>query len=711
MGTFIKSIAFQNFYNYYGDFKENIYTFKEGINIINADNNMGKSKFYNGFLWLLRDNVYDSDDDVVRLVSDSWSKMMSGRASHESNDFVMGVQVNFENDGVNYKVTKHCRCVKDGETWNYIPGTDVTITDENEDLPIMDADRKQDAIRKMIPADMEKYSLLQGESMEQLVDLSSKDGLVRTINALADINNLIQMCALANDLVAEAKKSQKEEEKKNNSANSELTQLQQDRDNYEKWIDDANAKISIAREECTKAKEEEQRIESEFLSSKKRLQLGQEYKRELGILDNLKNEKEKLELSVTSRIFDENCPWLLMGLAEELDEFDELRTELVTAITTENIKKNPEILLPKDSPDTPSLKRMLDRCHCEVCDREAPKDSAPWLHIKKLYDRPRKAMHASDSFLQFYGDMQMEVGRYRTTIPTIAADYDNYLQSIYDLGDQIEAQQDVVLKKQDELALVGAEDSSEDHDRKILSDYNQARATIKAKNDLIQKYTNNIKLWESNLEKVKKDIERKQNSAPVKKAEEIYNTLVEVQRVFENTKERIFNEIVSHLQDTANTMYKGLTNGSQTLGGVLQFERQDDGTVRVNVLNAAGEELTGNGKGFKRMKQLAIVMSIISSKIGNKRFDYPFISDAPFSEFGANLINNFLSIAPGVFRQSIIMIKDLSDSTQRDLITPAGKLISEKMKSGEIKGTFYVNYNEELEDSSNMATKKMCYSE
>lgn len=711
MGTFIKSIAFQNFYNYYGDFKDNVYAFKEGINIINADNNMGKSKFYNGFLWILRDTVYDSDDDVVRSVSDSWSKMMSGKASHESNDFVMGVQVNFENDGVNYKVTKHCRCVKDGETWSYVSGTDVTITEENEDLPIMDADQKQDAIRKMIPADMEKYSLLQGESMEQLVDLSSKDGLVRTINALADINNLIQMCALANDLVAEAKKSQKDEERKNNSANAELTQLQQDRDNYEKWIADANAKISLAREESTKAKEKEQRIESEFLSSKKRLQLGQEYKRELGVLENLKNKKEKLELSVTSRIFDENCPWLLMGLADELSEFCELRTELLTAITTEKFKKNPEILLPVDSPDPLSLKRMIDRCHCEVCDREAPKDSKPWLHIKKLMDRPRTAAHASESLMPFYDDLQMEVGRYRSTIPTIEADYDNYLQKIYDLEDQIVAQQDIVTKKQDELALVGAEDSSEDHDRKILSDYNQARATIKAKDELIQKYLNNIRLWEGNLEKVKKDIEKKQNSAPVKKAEEIYNTLVDVQHVFENTKERIFNDIVSHLQETANNMYKGLTQGSQTLGGELHFERQDDGTVRVNVLNAAKEELTGNGKGFKRMKQLAIVMSIISSKIGNKRFDYPFISDAPFSEFGANLINNFLNIAPGVFRQSIIMIKDLSDSTQRDLITPAGKLISEKMKSGEIKGTFYVNYNEELSDSSNMATNKMCYSE
>ena len=55
MGTIIKSISFHNFYNYYGSYEDNTYTFTEGINIINADNNMGKSKFYNGFLWILRD--------------------------------------------------------------------------------------------------------------------------------------------------------------------------------------------------------------------------------------------------------------------------------------------------------------------------------------------------------------------------------------------------------------------------------------------------------------------------------------------------------------------------------------------------------------------------------------------------------------------------------------------------------------------------------
>ena len=92
MGTIIKSISFQNFYNYFGSYEDNTYTFTEGINIINADNNMGKSKFYNGFLWILRDEVYDSDEKKIFPVSEQYFKMMSGKARREKSELTMGVQ-------------------------------------------------------------------------------------------------------------------------------------------------------------------------------------------------------------------------------------------------------------------------------------------------------------------------------------------------------------------------------------------------------------------------------------------------------------------------------------------------------------------------------------------------------------------------------------------------------------------------------------------
>ena len=109
------------------------------------------------------------------------------------------------------------------------------------------------------------------------------------------------------------------------------------------------------------------------------------------------------------------------------------------------------------------------------------------------------------------------------------------------------------------------------------------------------------------------------------------------------------------------------------------------------------------------MKQLSIVMAIISSKIGNKQFDFPFISDAPFSEFGNNFINNFFIVAPKVFTQSIILIKELYDPRTENFLNNLGDQILEKMKKGDIPGTFYVNVIKEKADTANLVTDNKCY--
>ena len=712
MGTLIKSISFQNFYNYYGSYEDNTYTFTEGINIINADNNMGKSKFYNGFLWILRDEVYDSDEKKYYPVSASYFKMMSAKARYESPELEMGVRIIYENDGITYNVCKSVLCKKQDDEWDYQARTDVMKTEGNNDLPLLDKDEKLAAIRCLIPAEMEKYSLLQGESMERLVDLSTLDGLEKTINVLADINNLIKMCGLASELVKQAKKSYQDEEKRNKEADEGIIRLRQERDNYEKWIEEAKEKIELARKESVEAKEKEQQYESDFFSSKKRIQLRKEYDEECKKLKELKDKHEQQELSITSRLFDENCPWLLYGLVGETSDFDDYRIALTKQIAKKEIQENPDIMLPEGSPDAPSLKRMLEHQWCEVCNREAPRGSEPWLHIKKVMERPKEPMRVSDSFMQFYGDIQKSTGRYETTIPKIADDYTQYMSEIFNLEEQIEQQVKVVEAKENELTLVGSETSTDDDDRRVLAGYNQAKKTHEEKEEEIQRYTSKIDLWQKGLDKAMKELDKRQGSAPIRKAKQLYEDMQVVESIFYKTKERIFEEIVSKLQVSANEMYGALTKGNQTFGGTLNFVRQENGTVKVSVTNSFGDELFGNGTGFQRMKQLAIVMSIISSKVGNKSFEYPFISDAPFSEFSLNFIRNFFDVAPNVFRQCIIMIKDLCEPNNPELlITKHGEDIAEKMRTGEIKGTFYVNYPEERADASNLVTKKKCYSE
>ena len=706
MGTIIKSIAFENFYNYYGSFEDNTYEFTEGINIINADNNLGKSKFYNGFLWILKDEVYDSDEKRLCSVKDSYIKMLSNKARRESNPVEMGVRVVYENGGILYTITK--TVMFDGDTAK--PYCEVIKTDSNGDLPIPALEDQKEAIRRMIPADMERYALLQGESMERLVDLSTLTGLAETVRTLADINNLIIMCDKAKIMVKNAKKDKEIEEAKHNSADSALGKLQQQRKEYEDWIEQAIEKIGIAKQEIAEANKVKESIEAEFLNSKKRIQLRAEYEKEDGELTKMRKRKEEMELSITSRIFDENRPWLLWALEDEITIFDGLRVDFIGQQWEKQITENPDILLPEGSPDVPSLRRMLRREFCEVCGREAKKDTDAYKHIEMVLNRPRKSVLQSDGALgQFYGDLQMQVGNYRQTIPVIEEEYEKFMAEIDELGELIERQEAIVQQKLDELALVDKEDASEDSDRKVLSTYTQAKETIRKKTEEIDIYSSRIDRWKAGLEKTISDIAKKQDNSDVMSADNFYQEMQNLEALFLATKERIYSKLVERLQDESNKMYRDLTARNHTMGGVLQFQKREDGTLKVVVINDAGEELTGNGTGFQRMKQLAIVMSIISSKIGNHQFDYPFISDAPFSEFSINFIENFFNKAPSVFRQSIIMIKDLCDPNNPLLINNFGKSISDKMKNGEIKGTFYVNYTKDKTDNSQIVTLKKRY--
>ena len=51
---------------------------------------MGKSKFYNGILWVLRNKVYDSDSRRMVNAETSYLKMASGKAINQDENFDMG---------------------------------------------------------------------------------------------------------------------------------------------------------------------------------------------------------------------------------------------------------------------------------------------------------------------------------------------------------------------------------------------------------------------------------------------------------------------------------------------------------------------------------------------------------------------------------------------------------------------------------------------
>lgn len=712
MGTIIKSVAFENFYNYYGSYEANEYQFKAGINIVNADNNMGKSKFYNGFMWMLRDQVYDSDIKAFVDANESLVKMASGKAKAEDLFFKVGFRVIFTNADVEYTVEKYSNfSTSDGELLHTPSMMSVLKKENNADTPVLDKDEQMDIINKVfIPLSIRNYALLQGESMDRLVDLSSKKALSDTIDTLAGISILKGICDTSRKMAKMADSLYQTKDSENSKNDTAKQREKVRRTTFVQNIEKLKEEIEAAKDEFNAAKRKKEELVAYISNSNKRVGIRSKLEANTIAIKDTKKNIDDIEMSITKSLFNEENPWLLMGMQDELETFDAKREKHIGEVARMNDDGALVIMLPEGSPDTSSLERMLKTEVCEVCGQRAHKGSDAWNHIKMILDRPKKISTTRNDFKDFYGMLQKSASSYLMSIPRLGSKIEDVkvrLDKMKDNLDELEEKKNDIFTELNNAG--GNADNSEYNDRNIVADYRRVNSVITEKENEINGKNKMVAKMEDALAAINQKLSSYKKAADVEKYEEFAQVLAKINTVIEETKDDIFGRTIEALAQNANEKYKALTSGNQSSGGILDFQRDHD-IVNVTIRDVNNGEITGLGTGFQRMKQLAIVMAVISSKIGDeKMFDYPFISDAPFSEFGENFINNFFAVAPEVFSQSIIMIKELYDPNADDLLTPFGRRILDKMNKGQIRGTFYVNVIEEKADTTGLVTTHKCY--
>lgn len=712
MATIINSVAFENFYNYYGSYSHNEYRFKPGINIVSADNNMGKSKFYNGFMWLLQNQVYDSDIKAFTDANESLERMASGKAKAEDDKFKVGFKVVFTNGGIEYTIEKYSMFTRqNGELSHTESQMSVIEKNNNGDTPIMDKDEQQDIINRVfIPLTLRSYALLQGESMDRLVDLSSKKALSDTIDTLAGISILKGICETSKKLVKKAEDLYQIKDSEISANDSAKRRDKEKRNLFVANIERTKAEIENAKDEISAAKRRKEELDAYISNSNRRIEIRSQLDRNSIGIDREAENIKRIEASITGYIFDEENPWLLMGLSDELDYYDAKREKHIGDIAQQNNDGALIIMLPEGSPDTSSLERMLKNERCEVCGQPAAKHSAAWEHIKLILDRPKKISTTRNDFGQFYGSLQKSASSYSRSIPKLEDKIEEVreqLDAIKETLAELETKRDEIFTELNNAG--GNADNSAFSDKVIIHDYDMVNNIISKKEREIVDKQRMVATWENSLDVVNRTLASYKKDTSIQKYEEFAKLMKQIEAIIVQTKDDIFDRTIEALAHEANAKYVALTKGNQSSGGRLSFERNHD-VVNVSIRDVQNGEITGLGTGFQRMKQLAIVMAIISSKIGEeKKFDYPFISDAPFSEFGENFISNFFREAPSVFTQSIIMIKELYDPNAKDFLTTLGRKILDAMKAETIPGTFYVNIIEERADTTGLVTSHKCY--
>ncbi|RYU91805.1 ATP-binding protein [Emticicia agri] len=711
MASIINQISFQNFFNYYGPLEDNTYEFSTGVNIVVADNGGGKSKFFNGFLWIFYDEILDSDTKTRKTIKNQAVKVCSDKAKYEAivNDLIdCNVAIEFSDNRFRYRICKGFRIKKlksdasliDGSDWQvFFKGLEVSKRDIQllEFHEVYDEDEQRRILDKLIQPNLREYSLFQGEEIDKLIDFNQADSLNRAVKTLTDINKYEELEKITKYVADRAEKDLNEKVSSNDTASQNYMIKLGEKEKKKTSLTHELEKLKSYEHSYTENKAEVDRLETLNENAEARKDFDDKIKEQNNKFKSIKEDYDRLVEKLNERFFDGNFGWIAMGCGKEIVSFKEklnrYREERIlkkAAILSED-KHNHINLLPPDSPDTVTLQTMIEREHCYVCNREAKKDTEEWKHIVSLLYRKESGQNKSVQIFKndlndFFGDIQLGAQSYVGRIEGIENSILRTREKEQDLLDRITKVKDKIKSLKDERShlIIGDEDNMTDA-RQIMAQYRGALSRLQKSEDDIVKSKTTIESLNDLIRKDEFELSRMRPQDTPKEYEIHLDIASDIRNAAQRTRVRVFNDMILKLEKEANQHFQNLIKYNELAGGILKFDKNPRGTIDFNYVDEEGNEVSGASEGFQRMKVLAVLMAIIS--VNPYGYLYPLLADAPLSAFGQGFIKGFFEETEKVFPQSIILIKDLYDIESENKLNKLGN----ELLNNDSVSTIYLN--------------------
>lgn len=712
MASIINKISFENFFNYYGSFDSNTYELEEGVNIIVADNGAGKSKFFNAFLWLFTDQILDSDTKTKVSIKNACLKILSDKAKVETpigESVNCGVMVEYTSGTrKKYQIIKSFTAkriderISNENSWQFIINN-VEVNETELVLhrykPVYDEGEKKQVIDRLIMPAFRKYSFLQGEEVDDIIDFSKKESIEEAVENLTEIKQYENIHNLLKSFKDIAFKDLQKKRKESSAQNDRYDNAVVEKEKFESFIEQEESKLKQWQNTYESAKKEKEDLDKQYSNAEKRKELDDKLKPLRRKLKEKKEEFEEFLDRINNRFFDGNFAWIAMGLEDEVGKFNMLKEQFVEKRYQKKalleVEKNPNDyfhVMPVGSPDAASLQKMIKDEHCYVCNRPAKEGTPEHEHIILMNKRPnnntQETSFVKNNLNNFFGNIQINAQPFYTKMDQVRDSVIRTKQKEEELKASIDR-----LKKQikalesDRSAIVIAGHDDELSAQDIISSYNTAvRQMENARNKIDDTILPRIKNYKSQLKSIVSELNSLSKDNDIPSAyQENYEIFQDLEESAQKAKERVFDEMISLLEQHANIHFKNLIKNNDLAGGILKFEKNPSGTIDFNYIDSKGNIVSGSSEGFQRMKKFSVVMAIISAN--NALYNYPLLADAPISAFGEGFTEGFFDAIGHVFPQSIVLVKELYKREDEMKINELGK----RLRDDERVKRMYVN--------------------
>lgn len=721
MALIISKIELNNWFGYKGTYEENTFEFSDGVNIIVASNDIGKSKLHNGFRWILSDRVILKNDlnqyslEVISLQNiqeilnhDISLKLKNGEST------TMGVRLTFKDidsrgDVKLRRITKEIICKKDVNR--------ITITEPRYSVHrfvrenIRTAPESfDDMVKKIIRPNLLNFFLVQGESLEYLTPLKGQS-LRTTINNLVSLSELDRTSETSIKLAKYITSLRQDIEKNENRKSKQADE------NVERKNDLENKITSIKETDLIDVNSFINECNETILKFKAQADIAESQKALKERIDQFNNKIDVLEGRINSnyRNLDDNYInqgfWLSKltddseyksGLSEIKNEFRDFSAKRRTELDDKLSEREQRMLfaLERDQPRPMILKRMLDEGTCFVCSQDIKNEGRLYME-EKLIPFFKKELNKNDDELNKYDDLN-----------SLYLKLEGYLNKFKDLDDKFlkdkveqivsleENKRDLVFEKE-EFVKENGMISDEEIDHVSLDTYDQA-ITDKVK------YMSERTALEKKLEMLEADLKSiriikiEEDSKKLKTAKNLELFGNDVKEVLVEVKKNAYKEFAQDLENIVNKKFKEFSKGNskfekQKIKVEFELNHLNQPDFEIKVVDQFGNNLSQGGGASQALRQLAVVFGLIEKAEGN--VDYPFIADAPTSNMTHALTETFFKYQlENASTQNILITKEFWDD-QKNSLNIMGERVLERISKFENAKMSAIVYNDQLTKS------------
>lgn len=665
----IKNIKINNFQSYY---KEQVIQFTEGLNLIIGKGGKGKSKFFNAFNWVLFGRIYLTDIGWCVLRDNFWFTTTKGQKGMNGYKFVneraleeavggnvtVSVAIEIEDDEDNlYIIERSANAVNDNSFWaiksqllkvsyDTITGTKVSHEAEAEDV-----------IDNLFNKDIRNYIWFQGETLSSLIDFRNRETLksaVKHISYFPYYEKLSAIISKSKDIIV------KRENNAIKAANKQNADLKSLITNIEKY------NLFIEKEEANKAKIEQDinTISVALTDDENKLGGLATYAKVVKEYSEADAEFSRLtsEMSVSDNFQRDKLPklWILRGVDDMIND----AKNIINSYMSEEYSVPEKKYL--DNPSRAKLEEIIRDKRCFVCGTAVTEGSEALHYIQermRLQDEYLKEMDEYTSKMQFTKQFNMLVGKIQDypdallislrSIDKQWKDSDEAIRKLMATRKRVTERKKAIDEKIEEIKRkTGVDPKAQAGNAEYLTtSVHASRSNLERRRRALEVSNQSIANFKSELKALEKDFEKlgKKDKTIEKVPEtEWKNLSIFLEDICKRVQERARKELLKKIEHRANQFYQKFTEHDNGYKGSVKIN--EDYSIEFD------EGLNTSNDDRKKISIINALLSLNQEAIGTY---YPFISDAPTSNFDPETTFKYLMGIKDMFKQTIIMTKDV----------------------------------------------------